>query len=89
MVTILLSIWVVLFDYDKVRFSFTEKCQSYFMQCNIFNFQKSQSFEKLYVSIPPSGVTELFNYSIVAAYGLAQTERLLVCRAKLVQTSHL
>ena len=50
MVTILLSIWVVLFDYDKMRSNFAEKCQSYFMQCNnvfIFNFQKSQSSEKL------------------------------------------
>ena len=92
MVTILLSIWVVLFDFDMIRSNFGEKCQSYFMQCNnvfIFNFQKSQSFEKLYVSIPPSGDTELFNYSIVTAYGLAPAERLLVCRAKLVQTSHL
>ena len=64
----------------------------YFMQCNnvlIFNFQKSQSFEKLYVSIPPSGNIELFNYSIVAAYGLEPAERLLVSRVKLVQTSHL
>ena len=44
------------------------------MQCNnvfIFNFQKNQSFEKLHMSIPPSGNTELFKYSIVAAYGLA------------------
>ena len=55
----------------------------------IFNFQKSQSFEKLYVSIPPSGNTELFNYSRVVAYGLAPADRLLVSRAKLVQTSHL
>ena len=29
--------------------------------------------------------TELFNYSIVAAYGLASAERLVVSRAKLVQ----
>ena len=58
------------------------------MQCNnvlIFNFQKSQSFEKLYVITPPSGNTALFNYSIVAAYGLVPAERLLVYRAKLVQ----
>ena len=53
------------------------------------NFQKSQSFEKLHVSIPPSGNTELFNYSIMAAYGLAPTVRLLETRAKPVQTSHL
>ena len=62
------------------------------MQCNnvfIFYFQKSQSFEKLYVSIPPSGNTELFNYSIVAACGLAPAGRLLATRAKPVQTSHL
>ena len=62
------------------------------MQCNnvfILNFQKSQSFEKLHVSIPPSGSQELFNYSIAAAYGLAPAERLLVSRAKMVQTSHL
>ena len=50
----------------------------------IFNFQKSQSFEKLYVIIPPSGNTELFNYSIVAAYGLVPAKRLLVSRVKLV-----
>ena len=59
------------------------------MQCNnvfIVNFQKSQSFEKLYAIIPPSGNTELFNYSIVAAYGLVPAERLLVSRVKLVQT---
>ena len=58
------------------------------MQCNnvfIFNFQKSQSFEKLYEIIPQSGNSELFNYSIVAAYGLVPAERLLVSRVKLVQ----
>ena len=54
-----------------------------------YSIFKSQSFEELYVSIPPSGNTELFNYSIVAAYGLAPAERLLVSGAKLVQTSHL
>ena len=56
------------------------------MQCNnvyIFNLQKSQSFELLYVIIPPCGNTELFNYSIVAAYGLVPAERLLVSRFKL------
>ena len=54
------------------------------MHCNnvfIFNFQKSQSFEQLHVSIPPSGNTELFNNSIVAAYGLAPAGRLLATRA--------
>ena len=58
------------------------------MQCNnvfIFNFQKSQSFDKLYVIIPPFRNTELFNYSIVTAYGLVPAERLLVSRVKLVQ----
>ena len=50
MATILLFIWVVLFEYDKIRSHFAEKILSYFMQCNnvfIFNFQKSPSFEKL------------------------------------------
>ena len=92
MATILLFAWVVLFEHDKIRSIFAEKCQSYFMQCNnvfILNFQKNQSFEKLHMSIPPSGNTELFNYSIVAAYGLAPAGRLLVTRAKPVQTSHL
>ena len=92
MATILLFAWVVLFEHDKIRSIFAEICQSYFMQCSnvfIFNFQKSKSFDKLYVSIPPSGNTELFNYSIVAAYGLAPAGRLLVTRAKAIQTSHL
>ena len=71
-----------------MRSNFAEKCQSYFMQCNnvsIFHFQKSQSYEKLYVSIPPFGNTELSNYYIVAAYGLAPAEILLVSRAKLAK----
>ena len=90
MATILLFIWILLSEYNKIRLNFAEKCLSYFMQCNnvfIFNFQKSQSFEKLYVSIPPSGNTKPFNCSVVAAYGLAPAERLLVSGAKLVQTS--
>ena len=92
MATILLFVWVVLFEYDKIRSNFAENAKVILCSVKnvfIFNFQKSQSFEKLYVSIPPSGNTELFNYSIVAACGLAPSERLLVSRAKMVQTSHL
>ena len=59
MATILLFIWVVTSEYDKIRSNFAEKCQSYSVTMCSYSI-----FKRVLLSTLTSVVSDLFNYAL-------------------------